>query len=284
MPVSRLQKKAKTLLEGSLKHARGAALAGLLVPLGSVEVEAGNGGPINTSRVDATVTDQSGNGSGPFLYEFEVFNTSDFFPSGSGSALALGRVAGGTGIPLIVDWELPLFAASDIDQSSITSPNDWQVQLVGPDDIVPPNFDPAWTYDSSTDPLAQNGDYGPNPEVFEDPPLELHWLTGDGKSLGSPIFPGDSLGGFSFLSDFAELAAPYLTSWDFLPQNTGDPPIPSRAFSSPLSPARMQAQGIPEPSTLAMVGLGMISLLVGMGWRRPSDSRLATSVIDTSSV
>ncbi|MGI9457466.1 MAG: PEP-CTERM sorting domain-containing protein, partial [Aeoliella sp.] len=240
-------------------------------------------GPRNTSRVDATVTD---NGDGTFLYEFEVFNTSDdFFPSGSGASPAGGGGGGGGGggTPLIVDWELPLFDITDIDESSITSSSNWGFEIVTDHDaIVAPNNEDVWTYNAASDPIAQAGDYGPNPEVFNTPPVIIHWSTDFAGEPVAPIFPGGSRSGFSFLSDYSSLGAPYQASWFFLPQNTGDPPIPDSAFGTPNSPARQAAQGIPEPSTLVMVGFGVLSLLVGMGWVRASDSRLATCVVDTS--
>jgi hypothetical protein len=229
---------------GLLTIARGEARAAIIGP------------PPYSSRVDAAITLQP---SGQFLYSFTVVNTSGF------SAAQTGFFT-----PVIMDWELPFFSLSDFDTSSITSPAGWGYEIV-----TPYNADPSfWNYNAATDPLLdpnQGGDpnlYGPNPEVFNEPPYILHWVTDDPSQYG--IFPGNSLSGFSFLSSYGPFNAPYLASWVDLPPRGGDPPTPEEnAFSTPLSPARFAAQRFPEPGTLLLIGAGAAGLLL-LRRRRPS--------------
>jgi len=219
-------------------------------------------GPGYSSRVDATITPSGAQ----FMYAFEVFNT-----SGGGGEVGTAQFFG---TPVIMDWELPLFSLSDLDVNSIVSPLGWQHEIVSPH-TAPPSF---WNYVAADDPLldpGQGGDpnlYGPNPHVFENPPFVLHWFTDDPETYG--IFPGNSLGGFGFLSDFSPLNAPYLASWVDLPPRGGDPPIPGSAFGTPNSPARQIAQQ-PEPSTIllaAMCGLGLMVMRRKLGLRARSAS------------
>lgn len=211
-------------------------------------------GPFYSSRVDATVTLEGSQ----YRYSFEVFNTT------VGAAQFQG-------IPVIMDWELPLFSLDDIIPSSITSPEGWRHELVA--HPMPPSF---WNYRADEDPLldpGQGGDpnlYGPNPHVFENPPYVLHWFTEEPEQYG--IYPEESLSGFGFLSNYLPFNAPYLASWVDLPPRGGDPPIPGNAFGTPLSPARLGAQQflIPEPSSAALLVLGTVLLAAGWRCRRSS--------------
>lgn len=201
-------------------------------------------GPDYSSRVDATVTPTNG----LFNYQFEVFNTT---PALFQASIGFSQVT----VPVIMDWELPLFSLDDLDVNSITSPTGWQYEIV-----AHPNAPSFWNYSAANDPLLdpnQGGDpnlYGPNPEVFENPPYVLHWFTDDPESYG--IFPQGSLGGFGFLSQYSPFNAPYLASWVDLPPRGGDPPVPGQAFGTPLSPARFTAQRFPEPSTISLIAVG----------------------------
>jgi hypothetical protein len=174
--------------------------------------------------------------------------------------------SGSGGTPRINNWELPLFDLGDIDLTSIESPNLWDFE------IVAAPYDPefAWTaYDPDTDPLldpGQGGDpdlYGPNPEVFDNPPYVLHWYDITFTSAGAGIFPGEFLSGFSFVSNYSARNAPYMASWVNDPPVGGDPPIPGAAFGTPFSPARMAAQGIPEPSSFLLFVVACAPLVVG---------------------
>jgi hypothetical protein len=92
------------------------------------------------------------------------------------------------------------------------------------------------------------------------------------SSAASPaaaIFAGDSLDGFSFVSNYSARSAPYLASWFFEPPTQGDPPIGDSGFASPLSPARQLAQGeVPEPEAMALFGLGVLGLTLARLRRR----------------
>lgn len=279
MPVSVLRQKAKSLLKGALKHAGSAALATALVSLGSVAVQA-------AWIQNSFVAGQVGGVSAPFTYDFTVQNTS-FFDEGSETGVP--------NEPIIVDWELPFFALSDIagvndinDIGTIVSPDGWFAEIIQ---------DPApfpWDYQAANDPLldpGQGGDpglYGPSPQVFDDPPFIIHWFTT--LDEGEVPFPfavraGEQLSGFGFQSDFSEQNAPYLTTWDELAPISGDPPIPVNAFGTPFSPARQQAQQqvIPEPSSFAVFGALVVVCAGAALWRRRSEESLTFSV-DTDSV
>ncbi len=218
------------------------------------------------SRVDATIT-PVGN---QYLYEFEVFNTS---PIMSGSGYGNEEIC-----DEIVDWELPLFDVNDLDIASISTPSGWDFEILPPDGTSdyynnsdsPYNFS-KWNYNKSEDPLLSINPewYGSNPEVFEDPPLILHWYN-VANTNGTPtnsILPGNSLTEFSFLSDFAPKNAPYLASWYTAPPDLGDPPIPIGSyFATPNSPARQIAQSdnistsVPESNVLfGLLGISILS-------------------------
>lgn len=257
-----------------------------------------------SSRVDSTVTNQV---DGTFLYEFEVFNTSDFADNDDGG-------------PFLVDWELPLFSLNDINLGTVESPEDWTYEIVELDGTIVESPDSAligtesqffnnnsspygfydWDYVAASDPLLdplQGGNpdlYGPNPEEFETPPLVLHWYTlneeddddggpGSGSPL-EPIFPQDSLDEFSFVSDFSSQNAPYLSSWFELPPVTGDPPTPGGGapFGTPNSPARQQAQSatttsIPEAgSIIGLLAFGTCGIISGLKKKAKKKSNLLT--------
>jgi hypothetical protein len=183
----------------------------------------------------------------------------------------------GAGVtPVIVDWELPLFSLDDIDVSSIQSPSGWNFEILTPPYNSSYNGIVWSSYDADTDPLldpSQGGDpdlYGPNPQAFENPPYVLHWYWPNSSGGAGPIFPGGFLSDFSFESDYSSQNAPYMASWQNLPPRGGDPPIPGSGFGSPNSPARMAAQGIPEPTTFVMFVMAG-SLLAAAGCRREKE-------------
>ena len=271
-----LTARTRQLLRGPLKHVRKAALATALVPLGSVTLpdSAHAQQNVNTSRVDATVTPDAGG----FRYDFTVFNTS--FGGVATGVNSSGDVsAAGVGIPVIVDWELPLFSLDDVDMNSIQSPSGWNFEILTPPYTSSQNGNVWNTYDADTDPLLdplQGGDpnlYGPNPQAFENPPYVLHWFDDFTSSGGAGgIFPNNFLSGFSFVSEFSSQNAPYLASWSDFPPRGGDPPIPGSGFGSPNSPARQAAQGVPEPSTIVLLVMAGSSLLAA-GYRRENDKK-----------
>lgn len=259
-----LKAKAQAMLQGSLKCVQAATLAVALVPLGAVAVAPAEAGVAiqRSSRVDATVIPPGGLGNPSateFLYLFEVFNTTP------GSGLGINR---------IVDWELPIFALTDV--ANIMSPSGWLSEVIAPTATTAVYNNPtgtyglySWNYNPATDPLlvANPNLYGPNPGAFVSPPFIIHWFTDDdgGEGPVAPIFEGDSLPGFSFMSDFGGTSAPYLASWFFQPPRGGDPPIPERpGFAFPNSDSFQQTQQapIPEPATLLLLASGAGVLLL----------------------
>ena len=265
-----LNARTRQLLRGPLKHIRKAALATALVPLGSVALPEPALAQEHTSRVDATVTPEAGG----FRYDFTVYNTSGGIAASTGETGG-GVSAFGVGIPVIVDWELPLFDLDDIVPGSIQSPSGWSFEILTPPYVSSQNGVVWTTYDADTDPLldpAQGGDpnlYGPNPQAFENPPYVLHWFDDFTNSGGAgAIFPNQFLSDFSFVSEYSSRNAPYLASWDDLPPRGGDPPIPGSGFGSPNSPARQAAQGVPEPSSIVLFVMAGSSLLAAAGYRR----------------
>jgi hypothetical protein len=241
-------------------------------------------------------------------------------------------------------WDLPLFSLNDIIPGSITSPGQrlgegstfqyyrgWNYGLIQgttqgspviASDIVPLNarstsraskYYFGWEYNAANDYqlVANPGQFGPNPQAFENPPYVIHWLTGfgyagaggfdgylynvdgegrsnpDGSSDNSsitivtsptPLYPGQSQSGFSFLSRYSDQNAPYQAYWNRPPVTIGDPPIPGElGFSTPNSPARQAAQDsnptIPTPALLP----GLVSMGVGSWLKRRKQDAAASS-------
>jgi hypothetical protein len=270
-----LQEKSQALLQSALKNAAGASLAASLVPLAlaAAPADAQMGGePPHSARVDSAVTQSSS----LYNYSFTVFNTS---PNPNTQGIG--------GIPLLVNWELPIFNVNDV--NNIQSPAGWTYEIVDTDgNLIDENTglptggtssyfnnpsgpygDYGWDYDPNTDP--DRGNYL-NPDAFIDPPYIIHWYTPRSDYGGNnpilPIWVSDVnfLSGFGFESDFASTNAPYLSSWDFLRPRVGDPPIPGGAgFGFPNSPSyRNFGTAVPEPSTFALL---MAGSLVGVGLR-----------------
>jgi hypothetical protein len=109
----------------------------------------------------------------------------------------------------------------------------------------------------------------------------LHWYTcggfgefGEGcfgETGGfNPIFPGDSLAGFSFEASFGPTGAPYQASWARLPVRTGDPAFPLGG-GVPASPMAL-GNNVPEPGTLPLAVLGAISAFAVTRRRRKPKS------------
>lgn len=213
----------------------------------------------HSSWVDGIATEQS---DGRYLYEFAVINTSDW---GAPSA-------GGDGeTPLIVDWELPLFDANVI--TDVTCPDYWLYEIIANpmDDAnhtgyynnpTGPYGQYKWNWTEAGDPYS--GAY-PNASQFENPPYLLHWYTPTSTfnypEPINPIYPGQSLTGFSFMSAYSEMNSPYEASWYWLESTYGDPPGPTHPIgpNSPNSPGGGPGV-IPEPLSAGMVMLSCLAV------------------------
>jgi hypothetical protein len=200
------------------------------------------------SRVTDLVT---ANGDGTWTYEFTVFNDSPWVGEGPAQ--------------VIVDWELPYFDDSGIDNVQSAYGWTWAIETIGV-----ANPDTGWagvaSWQSPDDP------WYPGPDSpFTTATKVLHWYTSDGDTYGirptgfqDGNFVG-SAGGFSFTAPFPPVAAPYQASWaDFVIQ-TGDPAFPLAGGAVPASPSAV----IPLPAPLALLG-GALAGLAGLRRRRPA--------------
>lgn len=179
------------------------------------------------------------NNDGTWTYNFVVYND---------GLDAYGY--GYAGTQVIIDWELPYFADSGI--TNIQSAYGWNyaIETIG---VV--NGDTGWNGVANWQDPSDDWYQGPN-SPFTTGTQVLHWYT-NGSAFG--IFPGGSLGGFSFTSPFAATNAPYQASWLDLQIFTGDPAFPEGgAGGIPASPQALGAVPLPAPIVLlasAMAGL-----------------------------
>ena len=128
----------------------------------------------------------------------------------------------------------------------------------------------SWTWTKEADPVWQddNDVYGPTPDQWETPDYLIHWYTPDIPDFSpkAPIWPGQYLYGFSFMSDYSAGNAPYMDSWLDLPPTIGDPPFP--AGSLPTLPGPTVPGGIiPLPAALPMALIAMAGM-GGVGYLR----------------
>lgn len=210
------------------------------------------------SSVSTIVTN---NGNGTWTYAFTVHNDSE-------SALE-----GTQQTPVIVDWEVPYFADAGI--TNILSPDGWDYAI---ETIGTPNPATGWdgiaAWQTPGDPYYQ----GPT-SPFTTVTQVLHWylsavwcVEGDGgleceRNLGNAIWPIGStdvlnllsLGDFDFTANYSPTDGPYQASWDFLPVQSGDPPLPLNGIL-PASPQTLGTQSIPLPGTLALLGVGLLGV------------------------
>ena len=234
------------------------AFLAMVFALGALAVqpaEAGAPAPAGWTR-SSTVTDVvTNNGNGTWTYGYTVNNTSQFTAQG----LEPNQ-------PFLVDWELPWFGDAGINTASIISPNGWAFNI---ETIGIANASTGWEGIASwQDPLDPFFAGAGSP--FTTVTQVLHWYSecflfrGDregcfGGSANGILAPG-SLSGFSFVAAFDETAAPYQASWAVLPVLSGDPAFPLGGI--PNSP-RVQVQGVPEPSLLGLLGIGLVAAMLG---------------------
>lgn len=166
--------------------ALGSALAPIALLAGASGAQAGIQAEFECLQERCSYVSGSTSGSAPnVLYEFTVHNLSPIFE--------------GTGINVIVDWELPIFDVNDV--SNIQSPVGWTHEIIanpltnsteyynnpdfgfGLEDQEPGGYfgQYSWEeYNFADDPQSGNppgSAYGLNPEVFLDPPFIIHWYT-----------------------------------------------------------------------------------------------------------
>ena len=171
---------------------------------------------------------------------------------------------------LLRDWEMPYDPLGQI--SNITAPAGWgwAIETIGSrnnatgwDGEEPTWFNPLDPfYDPRYLGLTQvihfytcgsgNVDINPCPDADEDSPF------------GTPLSPGESLEGFSFLSPFGVTNAPYQASWILDRPRSGDPDFP--IAGAPDTPGLRNV--VPEPSGLVLAGLGMLALWRARGRRQ----------------
>jgi len=217
------------------------------------------------SHVEDSVVD---NGDGTFTYFYEVFNDSEpavIEPSETGGLFGpnLEEIEPQPDVEFIIrDWELPYFSDSGIDISQIDSPDGWSVSI---ETIGVENAATGWegvaNWQDPDDPFYF-GDTSP----FSHHTQVIHWYMNDIEDVIDPafgIYPLNSRSGFSLVASYDQTDAPYQASWFELPVQTGDPAFPFGGV--PGSP--MATRIIPEPTSMALLGLGAIGL-VGRTYRR----------------
>ena len=215
------------------------------------------------SHVGDTVTD---NGNGTWDYGYTVFN--DSFADMYGTDPFE---------PLIVDWELPYF--SDAGISNIISPYGWTyaIETIG---VANPltGWEGVAAWQDPSDPFYAGAD-SPFTHVTE----VLHWYSicwvqttiqpPCEWELQDAIFVGDNLSGFGFTAVFDETAAPYQASWALLPIQSGDPAFPLGGLpASPNTLGITPPPTIPEPTTLSLLGLGLLGAAYSINRRRKTPS------------
>lgn len=226
------------------------------------------GVPINQwdrkSHVSDVVTD---NHDGTWTYDFTVHNDSTpFFGSGFASITPEDIV---TGMPILVDWELPWFDDAGFTLADVVSPTGWAAAI---ETIGTANPTTGWGGVASWQDPGDDFYFGPD-SPFTLATQVLHWFNtcwaegGEECAVGG-IEPGGSLSGFGFDAVFDKTAAPYQASWMLLPVRSGDPAFPLGGV--PASPLAL-GSAVPVPGTLALALLGVAGLFAS---HRRADRRV----------
>ena len=245
-----------------MKLTRVAQAVAAVLAVGLVAAPTAQATWIQADHVEGLVT-----GTGPYHYEFTIFNDSTDNCGGECN----------DPIPVVVDWELPYYA--DMGITNIQSSWGWLANI---ETIGVANASTGWSgvAEWMTDP---NWETTP----FADVTQVLHWYcdgTEGGGAGAAPsaqncwneVWPGGSEAGFSFDADFGPTNAPYQSSWDFtIPRRTGDPAFPFLVVASPCALgtatyACSPAGNVPEPGTLGLLGGGLLAGMLAAMRRRKS--------------
>lgn len=222
-----------------------------------------------SSTVTDTVTFNAVDGT--WDYVFTVNNTSTYTNDGIGGSTF-------SGVPLVIDWELPYFA--DMGLANIVSPDGWgfAIETIGTaNPLTGWEGDAAWQ--DPLDPFYAGADspYTTGTQV-------VHWYceniefgtggegfcsnaTGFGEAISAPgsdaaeyLDAPTSLTGFGFTASFGPTSAPYQASWAETPVITGDPSFPlASGVGSPLA-LGTPSTSVPEASSLALFALSSFGL------------------------
>lgn len=256
-----------------------ALMGGVFMISGATTAHATSGPPpacpsalVPSSQLSAVTDDVSFNGS-TYDYSYRVCNLSagEGFNAGEGGFL-------------IRDWEIPIFGEYDgstfvpeaggIDLDTISSPDGWEwaIEEVGvANGATGWDGEAAWQDEADPWNVIFDDIYGEDSNPYDDNQFVLHWYVDPGNIFEAGCFAFDpapcigsfeNLDGFGFSAGLSSVAAPFQTSWVFLPVNTGDPAIPGQGGGGGL-PGTQSVRlhtNVAEPGALGLLGAGLFGM------------------------